>query len=285
MLFLLVIELVAGFAISPLRAALGVSVLPLAALAALLIPGSKRARALAGAVLLTGGAAALAFLPAPTIAWTIIPQVLAGLGMGLALPALSADRDLPDAARNLVARHAGIVLVLAILAPVATARLEDATDRAILQGASLVLDAQIDPLKKLELAPGPARRRRRRPPARGAAATRSTRGAPSSPPTPPSTTGSANRLDDVVIVAIQDAFRIAYLIAAALALVAAALFLAAWRRPAIWLATAAAVGLRRRLRGPGRPRGAAGGRPRRPVPGAARCRRAAASPARSSSRR
>src|SRR5918998_329938 len=49
-LFLLVIELVAGFAISPLRAALGVSVLPLAALAALRIPGSKRTRALAGAV-------------------------------------------------------------------------------------------------------------------------------------------------------------------------------------------------------------------------------------------
>src|SRR5262249_15748112 len=93
-LFLLVIELVAGFAISPFRAALGVTVLPLAAVAALLIPGEPRARALGGALLLTGGGAALAFLPAPTIAWTIVPQVLAGLGMGLALPALSPDRDL-----------------------------------------------------------------------------------------------------------------------------------------------------------------------------------------------
>jgi hypothetical protein len=161
--------------------------------------------------------------------------------MGLALPALSADRDLPDAARNLVARHAGIVLVLAILAPVATARLEEATDRAILQGASLVLDAQIDPLKKLELAPGLLDEvdvDRPRAALREAVDARR-----------PEFAADADvydrlgdRLDDVVIVAIQDAFRIAYLIAAALALVAAVLFVSAWRRPAVWLAVAAAAG-------------------------------------------
>ena len=75
--------------------------------------------------------------------------------MGLALPALS-RRPRParrGAQPRRPPRRASCV-VLAILAPVATARLEDATDRAILQGASLVLDAQIDPLKKLELAPG-----------------------------------------------------------------------------------------------------------------------------------
>ena len=240
-LFLLVIELVAGFAISPLRAALGVSVLPVAALAALAIPGPKQPRALAGAVLLAGGAAALAFLPAPGIAWTIVPQVLAGLGMGLALPALSADRDLGDAARNLVARHAGIVVVLAILAPVATARLEDATDRAILQGASLVLDAQIDPLKKLELAPGlleDVDASRPRAALREAVDERRAEFASDAAVYD----RLAGRLDDVVVVAIQDAFRIAYLIAAALALLAALLFVGAWRRPAVWLATAAAAG-------------------------------------------
>ena len=63
-LFLLVIELVAGFAISPLRAAIGVTVLPLAALAGAALRGPARARALAGA-LLCGGGAALAFLPEP----------------------------------------------------------------------------------------------------------------------------------------------------------------------------------------------------------------------------
>jgi MFS family permease len=240
-LFLLVIELVAGFAISPLRAALGVSVLPLAALAALAIPGPKPPRALAGAVLLAGGAAALAFLPAPGIAWTIVPQVLAGLGMGLALPALSGDRDLADAARNLVARHAGIVVVLAILAPVATARLEDATERAILQGASLVLDAQIDPLKKLELAPGlleDVETDRPRAALREAVDERRSEFASDAAVYD----RLAGRLDDVVVVAIQDAFRIAYLIAGALALLAVVLFAGAWRRPAVWLATAVAAG-------------------------------------------
>ncbi len=43
------------------------------------------------------------------------------------------------------------------------------------------------------------------------------------------------------MVAVQDAFKTAYLIAAALALAAAALLWAAWRRPTVWLAAAAAA--------------------------------------------
>ena len=110
--------------------------------------------------------------------------------MGLALPAFSTERDVDEAARNLVARHVGIVVVLAILAPVATAKLDTADRRAVLQGTSLVLDAQIDPLQKLKLAPallddvdvddpraGPQGRDRAPPRA-------------SSPTTPASTTGS-----------------------------------------------------------------------------------------------
>lgn len=244
-LFLLVIELVAGFAISPLRAALGVSVLPVAALAAAAIPGAPRAKALAGSVLLAGGAAALAFLPAAGIAWTIVPQVLAGAGMGLSLPAFSGqllpERTVGEAARNLVARHAGIVVVLAILAPVATAKLESTTDRAIYQGAALVLDAQIDPLRKLELAPAlledvdiDAPRaelqdavERRRGDFQGAEAAVYGR--------------LGTRLDEVIVVAVQDAFQLVYLIAAALALAAAALLISAWRRPAVLAAGAIAA--------------------------------------------
>jgi MFS family permease len=244
-LFLLVIELVAGFAISPLRAALGVSVLPVAALAAAAIPGPPRAKALAGSVLLAGGAAALAFLPAAGIAWTIVPQVLAGAGMGLSLPAFSGEllpeRTVGEAARNLVARHAGIVVVLAILAPVATAKLESTTDRAIYQGAALVLDAQIDPLRKLELAPAlledvdvdsPRAElqdavERRRGDFQGAEAAVYGR--------------LGTRLDDVIVVAVQDAFQLVYLIAAALALAAAALLIGAWRRPAVLAAGAIAA--------------------------------------------
>ena len=235
MLFLLVIELVAGFAISPGRAALGVLVLPVAALGGALIPGEPQGRALGGAVLIAGGAAALAFIPEPTIAWTLVPQLLAGLGMGLALPALSPERDIPEAARNLVARHVGIVVVLAILAPVATARLNAETDRAILQGGSLILDAQLDPLKKLQLAPGLlADINKGRPRASLHEAIAKRRGEI------PASLGQ--RLDDVVVIAVQRAFKIAYLIAAALGLVGAALLVRAWRKPAIALAVAASAG-------------------------------------------
>ncbi len=45
----------------------------------------------------------------------------------------------------------------------------------------------------------------------------------------------------MLVVAVQDAFKTAYLIAAGLALLAAALLFTAWRRPAVWLATIAAV--------------------------------------------
>ena len=239
-LFLLVLELVAGFAISPIRAALGVSILPVAALLAAAIPGEPRGRALAGAVLLAGGAGALAFLPAPTIAWTIVPQILAGAGMGLALPALSPERNVGEAARTLIARHAGIVLVLAILAPVANARLTDATDTAILKGASLILDAQLDPLAKLQLAPGlleDVDASNPRGALRDAVAERRKDFADTAV-----YDRLGDRLDDVVVGAIEDAFRISYLIAAALALIGAALLLSGWRRPAVWLAAAAAAG-------------------------------------------
>ena len=93
-LFLLVIELVAGFALSPLRAALGVTVLPLAALAAAASPGD---RAAAGARRSDPDRRrrGVARVPARAgIAWTIVPQLLAGAGMGLALPAFSDERNL-----------------------------------------------------------------------------------------------------------------------------------------------------------------------------------------------
>jgi hypothetical protein len=195
-------------------------------------------------VLLAGGAAALAFLPAPGIAWTIAPQLLAGAGMGLALPAFSGgllpERSVADAARGLVARHAGIVVVLAILAPVATSQLEVATERAILQGTSLVLDAQIAPLEKLRLAPGLLDDVDADQPRAGLQAAVEARRSDFADEAA-IYDRLAGRLDDVIVVAVQDAFETAYLIAAALALAAAALLWTAWRRPTVWLAAAAAA--------------------------------------------
>ena len=95
----------------------------------------------------------------------------------------------------------------------------------------------------------------------------------------------AVRLDDVVVVAVQDAFKTAYLIAGASRCSAAALLVTAWRRPAVWLATTAAVSRRRRLHRRARPQGARPRRPRRPLSASVHCLTRAASRARSRTRR
>ncbi len=221
-LFLLVLELVAGFALSPLTAAAGVTVLPIAALLASTVRGSALARAAGGAVLLAGGAASLAFLPAPNIGWAVVPQVLAGAGMGLALPAyageLLPERTSTDAAYGLLARHVGIVLILAILAPVVSSRLNDLTDQAVLKGASLVLDANLPPQDKLALAPDLFNGVNAERPREGLQQALDRRGAELD-----GDPGLAQRLDDLVVASVQDAFGIAYAIAAALALLAGVL--------------------------------------------------------------
>jgi MFS family permease len=158
-LFLLVILLIAGWRHSPLVAAATVSVMPAAALAAGALGRrlEDRARAAAGAVLCAGGLAALGLVPGSSVAWTIAPQVLVGLGLGLALGALT-DRALRDRAPlalhggwTIAARHAGVVAALAILTPLFTADLEDQTERAQEIVLARILDSPIDPATKLDL--------------------------------------------------------------------------------------------------------------------------------------
>ena len=91
MLFLLVLLLVAGWNVSPLSAAATVTVIPLAALAGARLGGDPRTRAAAGCAFVGGGVLALAWLPNASLWWTVIPQALAGVGMGLALTALGGD--------------------------------------------------------------------------------------------------------------------------------------------------------------------------------------------------
>lgn len=156
-LFLTVLLLVSGWSVEPLAAAAAVSVVPLAALLALRVPGPAATRAVAGCLLLAGGTASLAFLPGGSVAWTIAPQLLVGFGMGLALPALAGEllpeRDPRQAARLLSARHFGIALVLALLAPIAQHSINTTLENTREQGAALILDARIDPEAKLKIAP------------------------------------------------------------------------------------------------------------------------------------
>jgi hypothetical protein len=156
-LFLLVLLLVAGWSVSPLGAAAAVSMIPAAAFGGTRVPGDARVRAAAGSALVAGGVLAIAWLPDAHVTWTLVPQALAGFGMGMALVALAGDllpeRTSHDAARTLAARHAGIAVALIALAPVVSHQLDAATQHAREQGVSLVLDARLSPQQKLALAP------------------------------------------------------------------------------------------------------------------------------------
>ena len=86
--------IIEGWRHSPVEAALIVTVMPVSAilapqLARLVGADDVVPRAAAGAVLLAGGLAGLGLLPSSNPAWTILPQVLIGLGLGLLLTGLT----------------------------------------------------------------------------------------------------------------------------------------------------------------------------------------------------
>jgi len=155
-LFLVVLLLVSGWAVSPLEAAAVVSTLPLAAFAGMRVPGEPAAKAIVGSTLVGAGVLSLAFLSLDSVAMTIIPQLIAGVGMGMALPAVAsgllAERSTTDAAYLLAARHLGVTVALAMLAPVAAIQLDGAAERVREGGVALVLDANLPLEDKLELA-------------------------------------------------------------------------------------------------------------------------------------
>lgn len=162
-LFLLVVLLIEGWRRTPILAAFTVTALPVAAISAQVLAGriglSIRAAAVSGAILISGGLAALAVLPGADVAWTIAPQLLVGVGIGLTiepLTALSVGTGTGSPAllggRNIAARHLGIVLGLALLTPIFTADLDAAQPRARAAVLELVIDAPLPIDAKLSLA-------------------------------------------------------------------------------------------------------------------------------------
>lgn len=157
-LFLLVLLLISGWRESPLVAALTVSVMPVAALLAGRVQGlGVQARGAAGAVLVAGGLAALGLMPEAEIAWTIVPQVFVGLGLGLSLAALTEaalhgrEPLVLHGSWTLATRHAGVVAALALLTPIFTSDLERQEDRAAESVLALLLDSDLSPATKLDL--------------------------------------------------------------------------------------------------------------------------------------
>ncbi len=234
-LFLLVLLLVAGWGESPLKAAIAVSVLPIMAAIGSRIRTDPHMRAVLGCLLVGGGLSALAWLPQAKLAWTIVPQVLAGLGLGMALPALTGEllpeRTARQAAGLLALRHVGIAVVLAGLAPLIASQLDSATRHAKLQGVAIVLGAKLAPREKLELAPellSSINESEPRKSLRTALASHRSRFQGSDAI---AYAGLSRSADATLLEAIASAFRDAFLIAAGLALLAAAT-LALQRRPA-----------------------------------------------------
>lgn len=163
-LFLLVLLLVEGWRRSPALAAVTVTVIPVAAIAAgalaRLARAGTRAEAVAGAILMAGGLVCLGLLPDADPRWTLAPQALVGLGLGLTIDSLTAvalaDR-VPRALHGgwtIAARHAGVVAGLALLTPIFTADLRDAQRPAQEAIAALVIDAPLPATTKLDLADG-----------------------------------------------------------------------------------------------------------------------------------
>ena len=228
-LFLLVLLLVDGWRRSPAVTALAVTAVPVAAVAAgrlfRSVPAGTRSEAVAGSVLIAGGLTGLALLPGAELAWTLAPQVLVGLGLGLSVDSLTAAalRDrIPRALHGgwtIAARHAGVVAGLAILTPIFTADLRHAETPAKEAVASLVLDAPLPASTKLDLADGLGRRlvaeRGRVPDLRPAFTSLRL------PATQAATAAALElKLEDQLKRAATRAFRTAFLVAAGLALLA-----------------------------------------------------------------
>jgi MFS family permease len=160
-LFLLVILLINGWRLEPLAAGLVVTIMPLAAIAATRVAGGISplwARAASGSILISGGLAALAWLPHAGVLWTVPPQIAVGAGLGLALSALT-ERALAGRSGQAVhggwtiaARHAGVVLGLLLLTPIFTADLDRNEQDALAAGTAAVLDSRISPLEKIGVA-------------------------------------------------------------------------------------------------------------------------------------
>jgi len=160
-LFLLVLLLIEGWRLTPIGAAIVVSVMPLCALLGSRLGGlvsSARARAAAGAILVTGGLGGLALLPKAEVALTLPPQVMIGIGLALVLSALTETAlggRAPQAIHGgwtISARHAGVVIGILAVTPIFTHDIAEQRHDAIDAGTAVVLDSRVSPLLKLDLA-------------------------------------------------------------------------------------------------------------------------------------
>jgi hypothetical protein len=111
-----------------------------------------------GAALLACGLVGLALLPGANTGLAVWALALCGAGLGLSLPILSAAALVPDAGLTrsgtltVGARHLGLVVALALIAPLLASKVPAAGDRALLRGTAVLLDAPVGLDKKVPVA-------------------------------------------------------------------------------------------------------------------------------------
>lgn len=159
-LFLGVLLVIDVFGLSPIEGAVVVSAIPAAAIGARPL-ASRLPLALAaggGGVLLAAGLAGLALLPSSGLGYAIASFGFCGAGLGLAVPGLThvALEGEGGASRRVTfsvgARHLGLVVVLAAVAPFLARDLTRAADVATLNGTAVVIDGRIPATTKVPLA-------------------------------------------------------------------------------------------------------------------------------------
>ena len=157
-LFLAVLLVISVWGYSPIAGAGIVSALPLAALLVRPLRLSGPIAVCGGAGLLSIGLVGLALLPSASVGFMIWSLALCGAGLGLAVPVLSnAALDLGSGLTRsgtltVGARHIGLVLALALIAPLLASKVPDAGDKALLRGTAVLLDAPIGLDKKVPVA-------------------------------------------------------------------------------------------------------------------------------------
>jgi hypothetical protein len=177
------------------------------------------------------GSAALAFVPTASVAWTILPQLAVGAGMGLALPALGGrllpERSGRDAAGLLSIRHLGIALALLILAPIAQNELDTTLEETRERGAAIILDASIDPRVKLDIAPELSESVETEDPRGGLEQVFADARGEVDDDELAAYDQLTERADEVLVAGVNDGFATAFLVGAGLALLAALILLPA----------------------------------------------------------
>jgi hypothetical protein len=159
-LFLGVILVIDVFGLTPLQGAVVVSAIPLATLLAGPIASSLPVplAVSSGAGLLAGGLIGLAFLPSSALGYAVASFALCGFGLGLSIPGLThtvlgtGTGIGREGTLTVGIRHLGLVLALAIVAPLLTGDLFAAEHVAMLNGTAVVIDGGIPATTKVPLA-------------------------------------------------------------------------------------------------------------------------------------